>query len=110
MFITSELAAGRKVGGYCSASPAWRFEQGGDLSDGFGAWADVPHRGTRVAVPGLGHYQLQGDALLAEVGRCGMPCPRTVRVHEHSCCDWAGLMATCVCDPDRWACVVIRVV
>ena len=62
----------RKVGGYCLASPAWRFEQGGDLSDGFGAWTDVPHSGARVAVPGLGHDQLQGDALLAEMGRCGV--------------------------------------
>ena len=53
------------VGGYCSASSAWRFEQGGDFSDGFGTWADVPHRGARVAVPGLGHDQLQRDALLA---------------------------------------------
>ena len=60
------------VGGYCSASPAWRFEQGGDLSDGFGTWADVPHRGARVAVPGLGHDQLQRDALLAEVSRRGV--------------------------------------
>ena len=65
-----ELAAGRKMGGYCLASPAWRFEQGGDLSDGFGAGADVPHRGARVAVPGLGHDQLQGDALLTEVSGC----------------------------------------
>jgi hypothetical protein len=62
---------GRKAGGCYSASPAWGFEQGGDLSDRFGAWADVPHRGARVAVPGLGHDQLQGDALLTEVGRCG---------------------------------------
>jgi hypothetical protein len=61
-----------QVGGYCSASPAWRFEQAGDLSDGFGTWADVPHRGARVAVPGLGHDQLQGDAFLAEVGGCGV--------------------------------------
>jgi hypothetical protein len=60
------------VGRYCSASPAWRFEQGGDLSDGFGAWADVSHRGARVAVPGLGHDQLQGDGLLAEVGGRGV--------------------------------------
>ena len=47
------------------------FEQGGDLSDGFGAWADVPHRGAAVAVPGLGHLE-QGDALFAEVGGCGV--------------------------------------
>jgi hypothetical protein len=65
-----ELTAGRKVGGYCLASSAWRFEQGGDFSDGFGAWAPY-----RIAVRGLrcrgfGHDQLQGDALLAEVGRC----------------------------------------
>ena len=75
MFITDDRswATGRKVGGYWgSASPAWRFEQGGDLSDGFGAWADVPHRGARVAVPGLGHDQLQGDALFAEVGGRGV--------------------------------------
>ena len=68
----TETVTGRKVGRYCSASSAWRFEQAGDFSDGFGTWADVPHRGTRVAVPGLGHDQLQGDALLAEVGRCGV--------------------------------------
>ncbi|MGH3189547.1 MAG: hypothetical protein ACRDPY_44945 [Streptosporangiaceae bacterium] len=49
------------------------FEQGGDLGDGFGAWADIPHRGPRVTVPGLGHDQLQGDALLAEVGGRGVP-------------------------------------
>ena len=53
------------VGGYCSASSARRFEQGGDFSDGFGTWADVPHRGARVPVPGLGHDQLQRDVLLA---------------------------------------------
>jgi hypothetical protein len=47
----TEAVTGREVGGYCSASSAWRFGQGGDLSDGFGAWADVPHRGARVAVP-----------------------------------------------------------
>src|SRR5215472_18000706 len=64
--------AARGGGYWGSASPAWRFEQGGDLSDGFGAWADVPHRGARVAVPGLGHDQLQGDALFAEVGGCGV--------------------------------------
>src|SRR5580698_10146571 len=52
------------------ASSAWRFEQGGDLGDGFGAWADVSHRAARVAVPGLGHDQLQRDALFAEVGGC----------------------------------------
>ena len=63
---------GRKAGGCYSASPAWGFEQGGDLSDRFGTWTDVPHRGARVAVPGLGHDQLQGDALLAEVGGCGV--------------------------------------
>ena len=77
---------GRKAGGCYSASPAWGFEQGGDLSDGFGAWADVPHRGARVAVPGLGHDQLQGDALLAEVGRCGVAelvqLPPGVRVNK----------------------------
>jgi hypothetical protein len=28
-----ELAVGRKVGEYCSASSGWRFEQGSDLSD-----------------------------------------------------------------------------
>jgi hypothetical protein len=60
------------VGGYCSASSAWRFEQGGDFSDGFGTGANVPHRGARVAVPGLGHDQLQRDTLLAEVSRCGV--------------------------------------
>jgi hypothetical protein len=52
------------LGGSCLASSAWRFEQSGDLSDSFGTWADVSHRGARVAVPGLGHDQLQGDALL----------------------------------------------
>jgi hypothetical protein len=37
MFITDDRiwATGRKAGGYWgSASPAWRFEQGSDLSDG----------------------------------------------------------------------------
>jgi hypothetical protein len=68
----TETVTGRKVGRYCSASSAWRFEQGGDLSDGFGAWADVPHRGARVAVPGLGHDQLQRDTLLAEMGGRGV--------------------------------------
>ena len=68
----TETVTGRKVGRYCSASSAWRFEQAGDFSDGFGTWADVPHRGTRVAVPGLGHDQLQRDALLAEVGGRGV--------------------------------------
>ena len=67
-----ELTADRKVGGYCSASPAWRFEQGGDLSDGFGTWTDVPHRAARVAMPGLGHDQLQGNALFTEVSGCGV--------------------------------------
>jgi hypothetical protein len=66
----TEAVTGRKVGRSCSASSAWRFEQAGDLSDGFGAWADVPHRGARVPVPGLGHDQLQRDTLLAEVSRC----------------------------------------
>jgi hypothetical protein len=56
---------GREVGGCCSASSAWRFEQAGDISDGFGTWADVPHRGARVAVPGLGHDQLQRDTVFA---------------------------------------------
>ena|SRR6516164_2137953 len=65
-----EAVTGREAGGCCSASPAWGFEQGGDLSDGFGTRADVPHRGARVAVPGLGHDQLQGDALFTEVGGC----------------------------------------
>src|SRR5215470_15066126 len=65
-----ELAAGRKAGGWCLASSAWRFEQSGDLGNGFGTWADVPHRGARVAVPGLGHDQLQRDTLLAEMGGC----------------------------------------
>jgi hypothetical protein len=60
------------VGGYCSASPAWRFEQDGDLSDGFGAGVDVPHRGARVAVPGFGYDQLQRDAFFTEVGGCGV--------------------------------------
>jgi hypothetical protein len=68
----TEAVPGREVGGCCSASPAWGFGQGGDLSDGFGAWADVPHRGARVAVPGLGHDQLQRDALFAEVGGRGV--------------------------------------
>jgi hypothetical protein len=89
-----ELAADRKVGGSCLASSAWRFEQGGDLSDGFGAWADVSHRGARVAVPGLGHDQLQGDAS----GRRGRGAMRVSRradsTGERGCaptiCDWPG--------------------
>ena len=72
MLITNGSCRRPKVGRYCSASSAWRFEQGGDLSDGFGAWADVSHRGARVAVPGLGHDQLQRDALLAEMGGRGV--------------------------------------
>jgi len=75
MLITNErteAVTGPKAGRYCSASSAWRFEQAGDLSDGFGARANVPHHGARVAVPGLGHDQLQRDALLAEMGGRGV--------------------------------------
>src|SRR2546426_3939933 len=35
----TEAVTGRKVGRSCSASPAWRFEQAGNFSDGCGAWA-----------------------------------------------------------------------
>jgi hypothetical protein len=68
----TEAVTGRKVGRYCSASSAWRFEQAGNFSDGFGTWADGPHRGARVAVPGLGHDQLQRDTLFAEMGGRGV--------------------------------------
>src|SRR5664279_4379302 len=35
-------------------------EEFGDLGDGFAARPDVPHGGAGVAVPGLGHGQLEG--------------------------------------------------
>ena len=74
------------MGGYCSASSAWRFEQGGDLSNGFGTWADVPHRGARVVVPGLGHDQLQRDALLEGTAQvwdlAGGAAPRALTGHD----------------------------
>ena len=68
----TEAVPGHKVGRYCSASSAWRFEQAGNFSDGFGTWADASHRGARVAVPGLGDDQLQRDALFAEMGGRGV--------------------------------------
>src|SRR5664279_2622045 len=47
-------------------------EEFGDLGDGFAAGPDVAHGGAGVAVPGLGHDQLEGNAVLAEVGGCGV--------------------------------------
>jgi hypothetical protein len=40
----------------------WRgdVEQGGDVGDGFAAGFDLAYGGAGVAVPGLGHDQLEG--------------------------------------------------
>jgi hypothetical protein len=41
---------------------AGRSGQAGNLSDGFGTWADVPHRGAQVAVPvGCQNVARSGD-------------------------------------------------
>jgi len=49
-----------------------RIEQSSDLGDGCGAGVDVAHGGAWRLVAGLGHDQLEGDLLVAEVGRCGV--------------------------------------
>jgi hypothetical protein len=72
----TEAAAGRKVGRYCSTSSAWRLEQGGDFSDGFGTWADV-----RIAVRGF------RCRVLAMISCSGIPCsPRWVAAEWRSWC------------------------
>ncbi len=54
-----------------AAASGW-FEQLGDLGNRFGAGLDVAHDGAWIAVPSLGHDELQGDALVAEVGGRGV--------------------------------------
>jgi hypothetical protein len=53
-------------------------EQVGDLDDGLGAGLDVAHGGAGAAMPGLGHDQLEGGALLPERG--GGRVPELVQV------------------------------
>ena len=62
-----------RIAALWSVSPPWRAEQAGDLGHGCVAWPDVAHDGARGPVPGLGHDQLEGDLLVAEMGGCGVP-------------------------------------
>jgi hypothetical protein len=57
---------------WSATAPGW-FEQLGDFGDGFGTGSDVAHDGAGAAVPGLGHDELKGHALVAEVGGGRVP-------------------------------------
>jgi hypothetical protein len=67
MLAETPTPGGRR-GVLSAASGRGDVEQLGDLGDRLRAWVDVAHRGAWVAVAGLGHDQLQGDACLAKVG------------------------------------------